>query len=345
MPTRPQDKKKNDKAKEDDDGPAENTRLQRPTGFLSPSLPTSFSTTREVTDTQLERQRLVDSEIDSKNPSNMYPESSLPIRASGTGVAKWWLDSRGDKQTGITSDVHFLAKAPVETHVYSRAEMVVFSTHSHDIEQDDIDRIPNTPKSFLDIIRSAIALRVNFDRADQQEKEGVHPAAVHRPDEPYADQDLVNLCCLADREREANVDTCYDGKKNKISFRVHSYKLRPGKSLKSYLRPQQTGKKKQDLLPTQMMITIYRSWLKSYLHWFDPDLFQYIVSHTDGVQVTRFANQLAAAEDAVYQFSVRQAFDERRGQLRKMHKEFSTTISFGEVREESFVAWNGFGMN
>jgi hypothetical protein len=91
----------------------------------------------------------------------------------------------------------------------------------------------------------------------------------------------------------------YEGKKNK---------LQPGKSLKSYLRPQETGKKKQRPitdpnddhylqvvveklfgLVRSRLITIYKSWLKSYLDWFDPDLFQYIVSHTDGVQVTRFA--------------------------------------------------------
>jgi hypothetical protein len=89
----------------------------------------------------------------------------------------------------------------------------------------------------LDIFLSAIALRGNLDRADKQEKEGVHPVAVHLPDEPYSDQDLVSLC-LADREQEAKVDTRYAGKKNKISLRVNSYKLQPGKSLKSYLRPQ-----------------------------------------------------------------------------------------------------------
>ncbi len=175
-----------------------------------------------------------------------------------------------------------VAKAGVGSTVYSGAGMVAISTDSHEIKQDDIGRITKETRSFLYINRSAIELRINFDKADQQEKEGVDPAAGRRPDEPYADQDLVNLCCLADRERKADVDTRYDGKKNKISFRVHSYELRPGKSLKSYLRPQQTGKKKQELLPTQMMITIYRSWLKSYLDWFDPDLFQYIVSHRWG---------------------------------------------------------------
>jgi hypothetical protein len=64
---------------------------------------------------------------------------------------------------------------------------------------------------FLDIIHSAVALRGDFDRADEQEKEGMHPAAVHHPDEPYSDQDLVSLCCLADREREADMDTRYAG--------------------------------------------------------------------------------------------------------------------------------------
>jgi hypothetical protein len=151
------DKKKDDKAKIDG-SPAENTRFQRPPGFVLPSRLTSFSTTKEITWKQLERRQLVDHEIDSNNPSNMYPESLLPIPTSGKGVAKWWLDSRGDKQTGITSDVNFLAEAPAKSHVYLRAEMVAHSTHSHDIEGDDIDII----------ICSAIALRGNLDRADKQ---------------------------------------------------------------------------------------------------------------------------------------------------------------------------------
>jgi hypothetical protein len=202
-------------------GPAANTRFQHPTGFLLPSRPTSFSTTREVT----RKQQKVDREIHSKNPSNMYLEYLLPIPSSGKGVAKWWLDSRGHIQKGITLDVNCLRKAPVESHVYLQAERVAFSTHSHDIERVKIN---NTQKSFLDIICSAIALRVKFDRADQKEKEGVHRAAVHHPDEPYFDQDLVSLCCLADREQHAHVDMGYAGKKNKISLCVNSDKLRPG---------------------------------------------------------------------------------------------------------------------
>lgn len=84
----------------------------------------------------------------------------------------------------------------------------------------------------------------------------------------------------------------YAGKKNTFSLHVISYKLQPNRSLKSYLRPG-----KEDLLQTPMMMTVSRSWLKNYLDWIHPDLFQYILAHTDGVQVTCFVDQLAAEDD------------------------------------------------
>jgi hypothetical protein len=114
----------------------------------------------------------------------------------------------------------------------------------------------------LDIICSAIALKGNLDQTDEQEEEGVSPAAVHHPNLPYTNQDLVNICRLVDREREFKVDILYAGKRN-------SYKIRAGKKLKSYLR---YGK--QDLPQSPMMMTVFRSWLKKYLDWFNPDMLQ-----------------------------------------------------------------------
>jgi hypothetical protein len=42
------------------------------------------------------------------------------------------------------------------------------------------------------------------------------------------------------------------------------------------------------------MIAVYKDWLKQYLDWFDPDLFEYISAHAAGMKVSTFANGLAS---------------------------------------------------
>ncbi len=319
--------------------PAANTRTRRPTGFVALTFPTSFSASKEPT----KRQRFIDRVINNKNPSNMYPKTSVPLCTSGDDVAKWWLDSRGEARTGIISADPFSAEDPVESHVYSREEMKAHITFSHRTDRQHLDRISHHEKTFQDIIRSAITLKCNLERdsehaghdeedeeeeeEDDEEADEVDfkkpkkvPGAVHIPDLPFSNQDLVNICCLVDREREFKVDTAYDGKKNKFLIRVNSYEISNDKKLNFYLRH-----RKKALPQTPMMMTVYRSWLKKYLDWFDPDLYQYIVTHTDGVQVTRFADRLAADDDVVYQLSGCQRFDELMVPLPKMHKEVSTS--------------------
>jgi hypothetical protein len=63
------------------------------------------------------------------------------------------------------------------------------------------------------------------------------------------------------------------------------------------------------------------------------------VSHTDGVQVTHFVDQLAAEDDVDYHFSSRQAFDELIVPLPKMHKEVSTSNIFGVMKDGRFLPY------
>jgi hypothetical protein len=35
------------------------------------------------------------------------------------------------------------------------------------------------------------------------------------------------------------------------------------------------------------MMTVFKTWLKDYLDWFDPDLFEFILAHAEGVPVMK----------------------------------------------------------
>jgi hypothetical protein len=59
----------------------------------------------------------------------------------------------------------------------------------------------------------------------------------------------------------------------------------------------------------------------------------------DGVEVTRFVEQLAAEDDVDYQFSGCQAFDELMVPLPKMHKEVSTSNQFGVMKDEKVLPY------
>jgi hypothetical protein len=58
---------------------------------------------------------------------------------------------------------------------------------------------------------------------------------------------------------------------------------------KSYLKK---GSKEPPTHP--LLIAVYKDWLKQYLDWFDPDLFNYISAHAAGMKVSTFANRLAS---------------------------------------------------
>jgi hypothetical protein len=84
--------------------PADNTRLRRPTGFVSPSKKTALFEPKAPSTRQLELWTEMDSAINSKNPKYMYPEASADEDDDG----EWWLDANGKMIPAI---------APAEDHL------------------------------------------------------------------------------------------------------------------------------------------------------------------------------------------------------------------------------------
>jgi hypothetical protein len=159
------------------------------------------------------------------------------------------------------------------------------------------------------------------------------------PDKAYSPQELVNICCLVDKGREFAVDTHFVQKrKTKFSLRLDSYKLDTNKTLKAYA--QNRGKKK-DPPPAPVFMEVYRSWLKKYLDWFNPDLYVHILAHSDGMTVERIRNQLASEDPVDYQMSGVKDVDPLMVPLPKMHEVINTgTHSFGEKNEaDEFIPY------
>jgi hypothetical protein len=109
-------------------------------------------------------------------------------------------------------------------------------------------------KDFLDIIKSAVALKSSLLLAENQAESqgGTLPLGLFKPAIPYSDQELVNLSCLVDRGREFEVDTEYESR-NKFAIRVDSYQLHPMQKLKSYLK-----KVFKEPLTRPLMIAVYK---------------------------------------------------------------------------------------
>jgi hypothetical protein len=84
------------------------------------------------------------------------------------------------------------------------------------------------------------------------------------------------------------------------------------------------------------MIAVYKDWLKQYLDWFDPDLFEYISAHAAGMKVSTFANRLASNYDHDYEMQAQIQYDPLLVPLPKMHKKVSTCDEFGVTEEDVF---------
>ncbi len=167
-------------------------------------------------------------------------------------------------------------------------------------------------KDFLDVIKSAVALKSSLLLAKNQaeSQKGALPPGLFIPAIPYSDQELVNLSCLVDRGREFEVDTEYESR-NKFAIRVDSYQLDPKRKLGSY------SKKGSKHPPSQpLMIAVYKDWLKQYLDWFDPDLFEYISAH--------------------YEMQAKIQYDPLLVPLPKKHKKVSTCDEFGVTEDDVF---------
>jgi hypothetical protein len=314
--------KSDDSSTTNDGSPAKNTRLNRPTGLKLPPSRTPLFAFRESTPRRLE----LDDELDEKNPSGMYPESCDPPK--GDPEDKWWLDEDGNEIDGITPEfsAHFEEEA-VESHLYSRAEMLAKCNHSNRVEA--VQR-----KSFHDIIRSAMALQTNITEAEATTDK--LPIGLHRPKTPYSTQELVNICCLVDRGREFEVDMLYEGSSTELSLRVDSYLLDPKLSLKAYLKV-----KKGETLGKKLMMVVFKTWLKNYLDWFDPELFEYIQAQADGVPVITLPDRMAADDGPLYEFQGCKVYDKLMVPLPKKHEVISTRKEFGVTKDGVFRPYCG----
>jgi hypothetical protein len=130
---------------------------------------------------QLQKWQLFDKEVVANNPSNMYPDDASNLTDY---VDKWWLNYDDKAIEDITPAEDHLAETPVDSHILSRNEVVAFAYHH-------ADPVDDKRKTFVEIVRSAIAMRNNLNRAeDLAPTLAQMPAGLHLPDFPFSDQDL-----------------------------------------------------------------------------------------------------------------------------------------------------------
>jgi hypothetical protein len=262
-------------------GPSNFTRGQRPSGFSSVKPSHSTTPPKAPTSLQLLKIPKYEKALEKQNPSNMHPSGDQARSTASEQENKWWLDDENEEKPGVTPADDHLAKRPVKTHIYSREEMEALAEEKLRYVEDIDEK-----KDFLDIIKSAMALKSSLSSAENhaESQEETLPLGLFVPAIPYSDQELVNLSCLVDRGRAFEVDTEYESR-NKFAIRVDSSQLDPKRQLKSYL-------KKGSMHPPSrpLMIAVYKDWLKQYLDWFDPDLFEFISAHAAGMKVSTFAN-------------------------------------------------------
>jgi hypothetical protein len=265
-------------------GPSDFTHGQRPSGFSSVIKSHSTTPPKSLTPSQLKKEQRYDKALDNQNPSNMYLSGRLARSTTSNYETKWWLDDQFEEKPGVTPADDHLAKRPVKTHIFSREEMEAFAEEKVSAVKDIDEK-----NDFLDN-KSAMALKSSLLLAENhaESQKGTLLLGLFIPAIPYSDQELVNLFCLVDRGREFEVDTEYESR-NKFAIRVDSYQLDPMRKLKSYLKK---GSKDPPARP--LMIAVYKDWLKQYLDWLDPDMFEYISAHAAGMKVLTFANRLAS---------------------------------------------------
>jgi hypothetical protein len=257
----------------------------------------------------------------------MYPSDRLARSTTSDYETKWWLDDQFFEKPGVTPADDHLAKRPVKTHIFSREEMGAFAEEKIRGVKDIDEK-----KDFLDIIKSAVALKSSLLLADNhaETQGGTLPLGLFKPAIPYSDQELVNLSCLVDRRREFEVNTEYESR-NKFAIRVDSYQLNPMRNLKSYL---EKGSKEPPARP--LMIAVYKNWLKQYLDWFDPDLFEFISAHAASMKVLTFAYRLASNYDHDYKMQAQIQYDPLLVPVPKMHEKVSTCDDFGVTEKDVF---------
>ena len=337
--------------------PAKNTRHLKPHRF------TESKTTRqnrrlfdEAPTNQTKRERVsverftaAEEVIDSKNPKYMYPKgaaTNFPADFPGN----WWFQAGDDDSNDSYPDDEvlpeievgsaFAVTKPTETHMYSQDELTAFSQSVKRNEPRS-----SGPQSFSAIVTAAKAL-ARYLRSCADYDETKNPPWLHRlkPQGPnnndpiytnYTEQELIHICCLLDRERPLQVDTWFDGKMEFISLQIQSYHLPIGHQLRLY-----TGQDKLDAIPqTLMTYSVRRVWLKSYLDWFDPALFEFICAGVDGTSVQRLQHRMAAEDNDSYEQQGIMVKDQLFVPLPKMHRVVSTKDKFGTTVNGKYVPY------
>ena len=321
-----------------DDGPHPNTRGSNPTDALStdnprPPSPVFFS--KSISRREQKKLKWREGSISEQNPSYMYPreESRSSSTPRDQSSLKWWESELGEVLDGITDHRDHSAEKPVESHTYSREEMTRFAKKMY-----QKTRGPDTRRSYRDILRAAEAMRKFLLRSKNWvgiTNKSPFPSHLHRVDVPFTNQDLVNLACFLDRARGFSVDTQFESKnKSEFSIRVDSYEFGEEQKLSEVL-----SSKGKSPPSSPLTMRIYRSWTQKYLDWFNPDLFQYIESNTDGLQVTCLEDGLADDEDVMYGLKGKRVHDKLLVPLPKMHKVVSTKNEFGVLKDGKFVPY------
>jgi hypothetical protein len=81
-------------------------------------------------------------------------------------------------------------------------------------------------------------------------------------------------------------------------------------------------------------------WLKKYLDWFDPELYRYIQTHAEGMQVNTFQDRLADENNLEYEMAGQTKYDPLMVPLPKLHKEVTTEDGFGVTVDEKFQPYS-----
>jgi hypothetical protein len=247
----------------------------------------------------------------------MYPKG--PFSKPGEDDMDWWLDKQNEEKPGVTPATKHMAEELVDLHIYSRAEMEAYA------EEQIGPEIRN--KGFTAIIKLAIAMKANAIQ-------GPLPLGLFKPNRPYSDQELVNLSCMLDRGRKLEVKTDYEARE-KFSMHVDSYQLKENRDLQWYLKKQNKESAKKAL-----KIYIYKVWLKKYLDWFDPELYWYMQTHAERMQVNTFQDRLTDENDLENEMVGRTKYDPLMVPLPELHKEVTTEDGFGVTVNGKFQPYS-----
>jgi hypothetical protein len=316
----------------DPESPVRNTRSLTSGTILATDVsralfPSNKTTGREtkVQKEMKENKAMREATIDSHNPAYMYPKV-----APDDEPLTWWLDAEDEELPDVELSDDFYAKKPTETQIYSQGEMLAWG-------QANMDLLPSEEKAkpCKDIFAAAFALQ-HYLLTCEEHDPSKHPFWLHRPNRPFTDQELVNISCLVDRNRPFEIDT-HNSTRMDLTLRVLSYPMKPNTPLKRYFGARKLKAPKEEML----FLTVGREWLKNYLDWFDPELYQFITIHTDGLKVQRLRTMLAADSEALYEQEGKTVHDKLLVPVPKMHKPVTTQNSFGVTTDDGdFVPYS-----